>query len=104
MNMVDIRRVVVGPRIGKMSLPERLTFFSRKEDDCIIWTGNIASTGYGRMTIRGRRHFAHRDALVCGKFQDVLDALMLGVSPPEFPYRKHRTDNPKRVYSDEVPF
>lgn len=28
--------------------------------DCIEWTGNIASNGYGRVKVKGKSHYAHR--------------------------------------------
>jgi HNH endonuclease len=44
-----------------MNVAEKLAKRTRRDGECLIWTGDHASTGYGRMRMNGRRHkYAHR--------------------------------------------
>lgn len=46
-----------------MSLAEKLAFYCAPADPvthCVNWTGALYATGYGKLTVEGRTHTAHR--------------------------------------------
>jgi hypothetical protein len=59
--------------------------------DCWVWTGQKIPSGYGRFTMQGRRHMAHRAAytLFVGNIPDGMDVL-------------HRCDNPPCCNPDHL--
>lgn len=61
----------------------------RSPDGCWIWTGAISSTGYGSLSIQGRRYLAHR----------AMFALWYGTTPLELDHvcRVHACVNPEHL-------
>lgn len=51
-------------------IPAKIRFmlnFTRKENECWIWKGNIASNDYGSFSVKGKNIIAHRFSYECYK-------------------------------------
>lgn len=66
------------------SILRRLAAKSEPEGDCIVWTGALHSTGYGSITIDGKRATVHRAAWIARH----------GQPPQNKPHVLHTCDNP----------
>lgn len=69
------------------SMLARIAAKSRADGECLIWTGACNGSGYGSITVGGRRGYkelVHRIAWIA----------RYGVPPPETPLVLHHCDNP----------
>lgn len=70
----------------------RLAAKSRRQGNCLVWTGAVHGNGYGSITIggrRGRKESVHRAAWIA----------RYGLPPAHKPHVLHRCDN-QRCWSD----
>lgn len=57
------------------SVEQRIAANSRPEGDCVVWTGDTQSNGYGRITVEGRKLTPHRARFIArnGSLPDGLE-------------------------------
>jgi hypothetical protein len=50
-------------RRAAMTFPELLELIAVTSEGCWEWRGHVTGAGYGRLTLDGRKHYAHRALL-----------------------------------------